>query len=171
MPSQLRATTLRYLEGTNILETTFATASGVLVTTDFMPIQKRQDLHPAGQDVTSERRIVRLLRCTRGSVACVLEMKPTFGFATEQVALIASEDGALVFQGRNDTLHVHGPSPWVQSAGQVSATLRLRAGDVVPLVLTYAKRDAEVTSFNLDVAQRALEETRTYWEEWSQACT
>jgi GH15 family glucan-1,4-alpha-glucosidase len=66
-PSQLHATTRRYLEGTNILETTFHTATGVCVVTDFMPIWKREDVHPAGQDITSEHRIVRLIRCTRHS--------------------------------------------------------------------------------------------------------
>src|SRR5437879_6423788 len=56
-PARLQSTSRHYLAGTNILETTFKTASGEMVCTDFMPIRKRTAPHPFGQDVTSDHRL------------------------------------------------------------------------------------------------------------------
>ncbi len=53
-PENVVAATRRYPEGTNILETTFETGSGVLVVTDFMPVRDRRGAHPLGQDVATE---------------------------------------------------------------------------------------------------------------------
>ena len=53
-----------YLDATNILETTFTTKSGSLVLTDFMPVRKQGQGEGRGGNVTSDHRIVRLVRCT-----------------------------------------------------------------------------------------------------------
>src|SRR5215472_8744405 len=53
----------RYLEKSNILETMFHTGRGLFTVTDFMPIASRDNQTLHGQDVDSENRIVRLLRC------------------------------------------------------------------------------------------------------------
>src|SRR5438270_14081151 len=44
-PAGLRATSRRYVAGTNILETSFQTETGEFVCTDFMPIRKRAAPH------------------------------------------------------------------------------------------------------------------------------
>lgn len=170
-PNQLTTTTRRYLEATNILETTFETTTGVLVVTDFMPVERREDVHPAGQDTASEHRIMRLIRCTDGFVECVIEVKPTFSFATEQAEIVSYGDGAVVFKGRNDALHVHSQRPLVPKEGYVSTTTRLQKGDVLGLVLTYSKPEEDVAYLDVDAIQRALDTTRAYWQEWLKACS
>src|SRR5919204_1453800 len=59
----LQFTSRRYLKNTNILETTFHTATGIFTVTDFMPIYACHEAHEFGQDVTTEHRIVRRFQC------------------------------------------------------------------------------------------------------------
>src|SRR6185312_12329689 len=54
------SSTQRYLPRTNILETTFRTASGVAVVTDFMPVDED------GRPSSPHPEIHRQLRCPRG---------------------------------------------------------------------------------------------------------
>jgi GH15 family glucan-1,4-alpha-glucosidase len=170
-PDKLLATTRRYLPGTNILETTFKTASGVLVVTDFIPIRKRKAVHATGEDITSPHRIVRLIRCTGGTIELSIAIKPTFSFATERAEIALSEDGAVIFKGSHDALHIHCPHRLTQSEEHVSASLYPQKGSVFPLVLTYTKPEEDVTCLTLDAVQLALDETYHYWEDWSKTCS
>lgn len=171
LPSKTTATSRRYLERTNILETTFRTDTGVLVVLDFMPIRKRKEPHPTGQDVISEHRIIRLLRCAAGSIECLVEIAPTFSFAAEKAEIVSSGNGKLVFKGRSDALHVSSPKTLTPGDGRASATVRLEQGDIFPLVLTYSKPDEQIAPLDRGSIQRALDETRSYWEEWSETCS
>ncbi|MGH8063918.1 MAG: glycoside hydrolase family 15 protein [Candidatus Entotheonellia bacterium] len=142
----------------------------VFVVTDFMPIRQRTEVHPAGQDVASAHRIMRLIRCTSGAVAFTLAIKPTFAFATEPAEIIPSEQEGALFKSRPHARHVHAPSPFVQREDQASATVQLQAGEAFPLVLTYRKPNEPATPLPFAAVQRALEETRSYWEVWSKSC-
>src|SRR5919201_4986630 len=53
----LQFTKRQYLKNTNVLETTFHTATGKFTVTDFMPIHSRHDTGEHGQDVETEHRI------------------------------------------------------------------------------------------------------------------
>src|SRR6185437_13926000 len=101
--SDVKARSRRYLPGTNILETTFTTASGVLQLTDFMPLRRRREVTHAGQDVDSDHQIVRLLRCVSGSVDVQVELRPTFDFARVE-AKTEARDGVLVFHTQQEEL-------------------------------------------------------------------
>src|SRR5437588_11606158 len=140
-PGKVLSTTRRYLEGTNILQTAFKAATGVLLCTDFMPIRKRSKPHQYGQDVASDHRIIRLLQCTSGSVDFRLMIKPTFSFALEQSLAVRFGDDSIVLEGKNDALHVHSRVRFVQEVVGLTASVTLQAGESIPFVLTYLKPD------------------------------
>jgi GH15 family glucan-1,4-alpha-glucosidase len=165
---RLGRTSRRYLEATNILETTFTTETGSAVVTDFMPVRKRRELHPTGADIASDHRIIRRIRCTSGTTRCVIHVRPTFSFATERADLSVNND-IVLFKGSRDGLHVQCPTSPVLQDGIAHITLGLTAGDVASLVLTYSNRGREnrLTPEEID---RALAETRDYWNDWSRSC-
>lgn len=70
-----------YLDTTNVLETTFETATGDAVLTDFMPIQT---------DSTQDRyqyTICRQVQCSSGTVPVEVEYAPRFNYATTNTTL------------------------------------------------------------------------------------
>src|SRR5436309_554056 len=123
----LRYCTRRYLDGTNILETSFHTAGGAFTVTDFMPVSPRSDKRPHGQDVENEERIVRLFRCERGEARFQVRIHPTFDFARAQAAGVRREGNNFVLTSGRDSLHVHldGAFEVSEDNGAITARVRL----------------------------------------------
>jgi alpha,alpha-trehalase len=157
----------RYLDTTNILETTFVTRTGRMVVTDLMPVRKREATHPSGQDVSATHRIIRLIRCAEGSVAFSVEIKPTFSFAREKAKVSRHGTGVAVFQGKAEALHVHCAHLKISPAGVGSANIQLRSGDEMFVVLDYNKAGAKPIELELSDVRKEFRETRAYWTEWS----
>jgi GH15 family glucan-1,4-alpha-glucosidase len=67
----------RYIENTNVLETTFLGTNGRIVLTDFMPVtsekNKRRALWP-------EHELVRQIRCEKGQMEVVVEFSPRLDY-------------------------------------------------------------------------------------------
>lgn len=159
----------QYLDRTNILETTFHTASGVFTATDFMPISPRSDASPYGQDVQNEERIVRAFRCVRGEVNFRVRIHPTFDFARARAANIKRETNAIVLTSGNDALHIHlnGNIRVADEPGAISAQLRLVAGDQASVALGYSKANESPDVVTSETVEQWLDETQRYWKKWS----
>ena len=169
-PENVLAATRRYLEATNILETRFETRSGLLIVTDFMPV-RTQPPTVSGQDVATEHRTIRLIRCEAGTVRFTVAVRPTFSFAREVPAIERTDAGGLLFRGRRDALAVHCACPLSERGGEARADVQLTQGESVPLVLTYAAPAAAVAPLGRDDVQTALDDTTAYWRDWSRGCT
>src|SRR6184192_2207842 len=67
----------RYIENTNVLETTFSIGSGKMVLTDFMPVtseeEKKRRLWP-------EHEIIRQIRCEEGETSIVVDFDPRLDY-------------------------------------------------------------------------------------------
>ena len=170
-PAKLLRSQRRYLEATNILETIFETETGSLTVLDFMPVRQADAEREHGQDLLSDHRIIRLLRCTEGAVECRVELKPTFDYARARaqvfrrdarVAMFSSGPVALYAQLTDDV-------EWLDDA--VAATVKLEKGACCPIVLTFTPTpDREVEPLSDRDARAALEETRRYWRQWADSC-
>lgn len=168
--AQPASTTRRYREDTAILETIFTTSSGVLVVTDFMPLQPGPDEPPTEQDTKSTHRLIRLLRCVRGSVAGAVTVKPAFAFATETPTVESQGATVVVFTGQNDVLHVYASGGVTTAKGAAHAPFVLREGERVVVALTHEKPGDSIPCLTLGEAQTLLHETQTYWENWIRQC-
>ncbi len=167
-PRDCKKVSRRYLPRTAILETTFNCARGTLQVTDFMPLRRREQLGDMGQDVEADRRIVRLLRCTAGSVDVQVEIKPTFDFARETVEPTRDGD-SLLFTTKNGVLQLCGPSLSLKN-DVVSSRFKVEAGEDVFLAISHADRADRVVPLDLDHIQQALNNTQAYWQHWAKAC-
>ena len=163
----------QYRGATNVLETQFSTSSGRLRATDLMPIHKRTSDHQ-GYDVGASHRLLRRLECLEGDVELLLEFKPTFDYARASTQLeIRDRAGVVAYAGDQClTLAARDAEFHSDGRGRVTASVRLEAGDVYWVALTYAQDPDRADEALAPVHPEAqLERTLRYWQDWAGKCT
>ena len=165
--------TRRYLDQTNVLETTFTCSGGAVVRlTDFMPIHRRASSR-MGHDVGTSRQILRVVEGTQVACSVRVAFKPTFDFARGETELaVASEKGAVAHQGAQYLVLYCPKLEEVRlENGVFSGKLELRPGERSWIVLSLAgSEDAARAALNPDVSIRDLERTVEYWRSWTNCC-
>ena len=154
----------RYLEDTNVVETTFGAAGGRLVVTDLMPLTGQLD--DPSESVT-EPAVIRLVRAEGGDVEADIEWAPRFGYGDAATEIVATEHGWLAWAG-TQALSLTGVSDEAEvvedGVGPVLQTrIRLRDGQRRAVV---ARWGAEPPDIDLDAATRHLEQTVESWRAW-----
>jgi GH15 family glucan-1,4-alpha-glucosidase len=153
--------TQRYLPRTNILETTFRTAGGVVVVTDFMPVD--EDGRPSGP----HPEIHRQLRCTRGRVPMQMTFMPRFEYGARTTRLEQLRNG-LFATDRTDqvlTLSSARPLEWTVEQSAASARFTLEKGEERWLVLRYD--DDDIHPVDRYESARKLDITAAFWARWA----
>jgi GH15 family glucan-1,4-alpha-glucosidase len=164
----------RYLPGTMVLETTWATSGGWAVVRDVLLVgpwrhqSRRSDSHdrvPA--DNAAERVLLRTVRCLNGSIDFVLECEPAFDYGHQRGtwrhtgsgyghAEVQPGDGEPQVRLTTDlNLGFEGP--------RAIARRRLRAGEEVFCAMTWSDGTAPETFAD---AQQRLAQTTDFWHEW-----
>ena len=132
-----------YMHDTNILETTFTTATGVVTLTDFMPIHDsdmdgRPDTNP---DEPPE--LHRIVTCTAGSVEMRCDYEPRHDYARsipEFRALRSNGNGAAVeAHGGRQSLMLLANVPLSVHSGGVSGEITLSQGLSATFVMAYGR--------------------------------
>ncbi|MDB5410716.1 MAG: glucoamylase [Rhodospirillales bacterium] len=148
----------RYRDGTLILETEFVTASGAVTLIDFMP-------RPSAEDRTD---VIRILRCTRGTVAMVLDLVLRFDYGRVAPWVRRRRHGIFAVAGP-DAIEVHTPVPLTGENFRTVAEFTISAGQEIPFALTrypshkHAPRQHDCAAL--------LEDVESGWRRWSSRCT
>ncbi|MEV6054732.1 glycoside hydrolase family 15 protein [Streptomyces sp. NPDC052107] len=160
------ATKQLYLPDTAILVTRFMTEAGAGEVLDFMPV--------TGTTVTSRHRLVRLVRCVRGSMSFDVEIAPRFDYGrmahrlhiTPHGAVFAAEDGTEL------TVHpIREPEDdrladlITDRDADLHLTLTLRAGQQRGLILEMGA-EGPPAEIHRDEHQRLFDETAAFWRSW-----
>lgn len=158
----------RYLPGTNVLETTFETASGVVVVTDAFAVDEAR-ADGSGDEVWPHMQLVRQITCTQGQVDVQLDITPRFdyGLTTPRMEFVA--EGLAVVYGGADALVVESDLAFELGA---SCTARADAhfdeGDWGYLSVSYQwphRLDPQRLGGD-EVADR-MAATCRFWQRWS----
>jgi GH15 family glucan-1,4-alpha-glucosidase len=157
-PEEAFEVTRRYLAGTNVLETTFTTAQGVVRTTDAM-ILPRGGLAPY-------RELVRRVEGVAGRVPMRWRVVPRPGYGAE--VQLERRAGVPVAVRGADAVAVIG---WdagepVVSADAIDGRFVATEGHVAQVVLAAAHQEPLVLPSRAEVAAR-LAATEEAWREWS----
>jgi GH15 family glucan-1,4-alpha-glucosidase len=98
----------RYLRGSNVLQTRFASTSGEIVLTDFMPVESLRAWPYQGMNNNTWTRedgschsLVRIVECTHGELSVTMRLKasPHYASAPGEISLIADQKGAVISGG------------------------------------------------------------------------
>ncbi|MHB1134807.1 MAG: glycoside hydrolase family 15 protein [Chloroflexota bacterium] len=164
-----------YVEGSNVLATTFTTGDGRVRLTDLMPPAASPS--PAvGEQPTADgepyRRILRLVEGLSGEVEVKVAFRPTFDYARAETELITPPGGAVARSG-SEQLSLACPAPLAPDGnGGLAGMLRVAAGDRLWFVLSYrVGRDRSAVAFDPTEAEAELVRTLGYWRSQGAACS
>jgi GH15 family glucan-1,4-alpha-glucosidase len=164
-PAQTFQTTRRYLDNTNVLETTFSTDPGTVVVTDFMPAtseeEKKKRLWP-------EHELVRHIKCVLGELEMLVDFnpRPDYGSVSPKIKDCGKlgwriDVGRFVF-----TLHSE-PRLIRRDDQGLSGKVSLKAGDTIAFSLTFCADAPAVIPPLGDLVGDKLNLTIAWWREWA----
>jgi GH15 family glucan-1,4-alpha-glucosidase len=160
-PSIPFRTTRRYLPETNVLETTFVTAAGVVRVVDAMPLPD-DELGPM-------RELARSIEGVSGTVPMRWSFEPRFNYG-EAAPAIGMRYGTPIATWGSDAVAVcnwgAGQASWQD--GRVAASFEARAGDRALNLLAAAYAEPLVFPKRADVESR-IQKTIGFWEQWAGA--
>jgi GH15 family glucan-1,4-alpha-glucosidase len=182
-----------YLYGSNVLQTCFASISGEVVLTDFMPIETLRawptDASSSREGDSSRCCLVRIAECTRGEMSVTMKLKvsPNYASLPSQIALVPDYKGAVISGDQQHiALGIVGASllpsfsldidqdeeEWHQT---MVVQMTLQKNERILFTLgTGRSRDAAFTFVEHDLALRDFdaELARTYhcWRQWVAGC-
>jgi GH15 family glucan-1,4-alpha-glucosidase len=162
-----RATGRRYLDGTNMLETTFATATAEAVLTDFMPIRACDPVPEEGPDLEAPGMLVRVLTCTEGYIRGRFRTKATFDYA--RGSSVWNEAGDRCASGPG-SIEVSTNAELALRGDISDAVFELRAGEKIFFALGHGETSRLRFPTNAQDVASLLGETSTYWKGWSRRC-
>ena len=147
----------RYQGDTLILETEWATPTGTVRVTDFMP--PRDGRTPV---------LIRTVQGLAGSVEMDCDFVVRFGYG-EVVPWVRRADGQLLAVAGPDALWLATPVPLAPRGLAHHGTFTVEAGHRVPFVLTWMPSHAAACD-TVD-PQQAEAATRRFWTDWVSECT
>jgi GH15 family glucan-1,4-alpha-glucosidase len=149
-----------YLPGSNVLRTTFHTASGSAQVTDLMTLTHRRDLAPL-------REVVRRVEGLSGTVALRYRVEPRFCYGAA-AAKLGRRQGRLFAERNPDALALStwgAGDPEIRGEG-FEASFTTEPGSWAQLVLSATYREPAVLP-GLDDVERRVQRTLEFWPRWS----
>lgn len=166
-PAGSHRTTRDYLEGTNVLRTTFETGNGRVRLIDCMPIERGTS--GRGEEPVTSHGLLRLVEGISGAVDVEIEFRPTFDFGLAETTLTAVPGGAVARAG-DEIITMTAPVPMrLSESGALIGRKRVEAGERVWIVATYHSAAIATMSFAVSDPVRALDRTIDYWRQWAAA--
>ena len=165
-PRDLTATSRRYREHTNVLETTHETRCGRMVVTDLMSIASEEDKRLM---LVPDHELVRHVECVSGEVELDVEFAPRPDFGNARIRI--RDLGALGLRWEIGTalLTLRSDAPLVlDDRGVARATIRLHAGEHVAFALAYDEESPAVLPLVGHAAREAIDRTSHWWKAWAE---
>jgi len=146
----------KYVERTNVLETTFTTEDGAATVTDFLP--------PAGRVDHPKRVLYRRVTCQRGTVDFEIEYEPRFSYALAETTITATERGTRA-EGDEERTLLESPVDLEIGDGRATGDVSLDGGETAWFMLRCTGAEDASTD-----PEAALTDTVEYWRDWAHDC-
>jgi GH15 family glucan-1,4-alpha-glucosidase len=169
-PTAVFSSERRYVGDTNVLETTFRTAGGIVRLTDLMPVcseeERRRELRPQHQ-------VLRRVECLAGEVELEVVCDPRPDYA-RTVPRFRSQ-GALGFryESRDTVLILHSDVPLAlpDDFSGAHGRLVLSAGERRHISLVFSQGEPAVVPRLGTTAEHAVTTSLEWWRQWASQCT
>ncbi|MDQ1373429.1 MAG: hypothetical protein QOJ09_767, partial [Actinomycetota bacterium] len=167
-PAGLQETTRTYIDGTNVLVTTFETDTGTLEVTDCMPVRASEPARPGG--VRARRGILRRLRCTGGRVVVAVRVAPRYEYGAF-VPRLRVTNGLGEAVGGADALWVDATRPLRVAEEAIGGDWLLEKGEEAWIEAVWTpSHDNAPDERGGEAMRRRLEDTVAFWRTWIAGC-
>ena len=165
-PENDAQTSRRYIDNTNVIETTFWTDSGRVVLTDFMPVtsdeEKKRRLWP-------EHELIRQIECAEGEMELTVEFNPRLDYG--RVTPKIKKSGRLGWRidiGTTMLLLRSDIELTPSAGGGLSARFRLTTHKTIAFSFTFsAEAPAVIPPLGLLVSEKLIL-TIDWWQRWAE---
>ena len=157
-----------YVDGTNVLTTSFENKNGKIELVDFMPVQP----HDERTDDSNRRLLLRSILGLGGNVEVQVSFRPTFDYAEVDTSVEVFSGGGLARAG-DKSLVLRCPARFrKQSDGSLQAKFSMSPGERIWLELLYEETSSvAIPEAPRTIPEEILDQTINYWREWSNRCT
>ena len=146
----------KYVGDTLILETEFETDTGTVAVIDFMPIRE------------TVADVIRIVEGRRGTVRMRSDFALRFGYGSV-VPWVQKDDGGVTAVAGPDAVHLRAPMPTHGENMTTVAEFDVTEGQRLPFTMCW-HRSYDPPPPPTE-PEKALRETREWWEEWAGRCT
>jgi GH15 family glucan-1,4-alpha-glucosidase len=157
----------RYLDSTNVLETTMQTDSGTVKLLDLMPVMRESEKRSR---LTPFRQILRRIECVSGEVPMEVDFSPRMNYARASTPLrfragsICVEQGPIVLNLRSDVkFDLAGPD--------ATARFTMHQGEQHDFALGFDDHSPAVFPCIGAEATAEIDRSIEIWREWSSQCS
>lgn len=157
-------TSRRYLERTNVLETTYTTPAGTIVLTDFMPVTSEEE---KGKQLWPEHEILRLVECRQGAVDLQIDFAPRPDYGRSDFILKNSGKLGWKIETCRGLFTLLGETEFVSQGDCLSANLTLKAGETAAFSFSYSAEAPAVISVPAATVRKKLNLTVDWWRQWA----
>ena len=160
----------RYVGDTNVLETTFRTATGVVRLLDLMPVaseeEKRRELWPQHQ-------ILRRIECVEGEVTIEIVCDPRPNYARTVPRLTDRGPLGIYYEHDGTVLILRSDIPLrlAKAMSEACACTTLRQGDRRYVSLVFGGGEPAIIPALGAEADRKIDTSIRWWEKWASWCT
>jgi GH15 family glucan-1,4-alpha-glucosidase len=156
----------RYIGRTNVLETTFEHDGGAVRVVDFMPVADESD---KAHMTWPEHQVVRIIEGVRGEVAMRVRFdpRPNYGRGVPEPRPLGAQ--GWLFEYGPDVIVLRSAIAVERRPGTpgLHATVRVRAGERLPLLMTFTQGHPAVLPPLGEWVERQREASIAWWERWS----
>jgi GH15 family glucan-1,4-alpha-glucosidase len=159
----------RYVDDTNVLETTFTTEEGTIRLLDLMPVSSEADKRT---DLAPEHELLRAIEGVEGEVDVEVFCDPRPEYGTVTPRLHDRGQSGYCYTHRGEALVLRSEIPLTMVGGRpgVRGHARLRAGERRYVALAYAHGEPAVLPCFGEVAERKMARTIRWWQDWASRC-
>jgi GH15 family glucan-1,4-alpha-glucosidase len=160
-----------YIEGTNLLQTSFETDSGRIRVTDFMPVGRLTGDYKEYPRVT-RRAISRLIEGLSGEVEIEVNLRATFNFARSKTEIEPFAKGGIAHAG-DEAVVLYCPFALNTTGdGSLHCKAKISEGDRVWLHLSYSSNSTvDLHGLTPAAYEIEFEQAIVHWRDWSSVCT
>ena len=163
-PSVPFETKRQYLDATNVLETTFITASGTARILDLMPALPEEK---KARMLSPFRELLRRVECIDGEVPMIATYAPRPDYA-RVVPELRLHDTLIVCASRSEVWHLRTDVAMrIAERGIAHAEFTMKRGERHDFALSYETRAPAVYPRINGDADEVIDETIAFWREWS----